>query len=73
MIRGTLFLGASAEIIAQVSEKMPPSVFKSKPVRVALPDTPVPACSEATYYHDSEAVVKVAAAMMGITMKGAIA
>lgn len=67
------FLGASAEIIAKVSERIAPSVFKSKPVRIALPDTPVPACSEATYYHDSEAVAKVAAAMMGITMKGAIA
>lgn len=61
---GHTFLGAGAEIVAQVMEQLHPSVLKSKPVRVGLPDTPIPASSESTYYVSTDNIVKIAMNMM---------
>jgi pyruvate dehydrogenase E1 component beta subunit len=52
--------GSAAEIISRVMELVPVSALKASPVRVALPDTPVPASSEATYFFTHEQVVKLA-------------
>lgn len=59
----TLF-GASAEIVTKVVEKLPPSKIKSFPVRVGLPDSPVPASSESTYYSTPEDITAIATKMM---------
>jgi pyruvate/2-oxoglutarate/acetoin dehydrogenase E1 component len=52
--------GSATEIISRVTELVPVSAFKASPVRVALPDTPVPASSESTYFFTPEQVVKLA-------------
>ena len=63
------FCGAGAEIITQLVESLPPSVLKAKPVRVGLPDTPIPASSESTYYASPNCIVKLVAKMMGVNLK----
>ena len=53
---GHLSYGAAAEIVAATVERVPPAAMKAPPARVALPDEPVPACSEKTYYPGPETV-----------------
>jgi len=62
---GHLSYGAAAEIVAATAERVPPGAMKAPPARVALPDVPVPACSEKTYYPGPETVADRAAALMG--------
>lgn len=64
--------GASGEVIAKVCEALPPAYFKTSPVRLALPDTPVPAASEATYYLGPNDIVRAAVDMIGVRTKGAV-
>ena len=59
----TLF-GASSEIVSQVVEKSPLSIFKAPPVRVGLPDFPTPASSEETYYFKPKDITAIAIKMM---------
>lgn len=44
--------GLAGEVVAAVSEQLPPGVFKSSPQRVTLPDSPAPTSKplEAAYY-----------------------
>lgn len=44
--------GLAAEIITGVSERVPPSAFKTAPIRITLPDAPAPAAKtlEAAFY-----------------------
>ena len=59
----TLF-GASAEVITRVMEKLSPSKIKSPPVRVGLPDSPIPASSEETYYFKPKDITAIATKMI---------
>jgi len=56
--------GSAAEVISRVMELVPVSALKASPVRVALPDTPVPASSESTYFFTHEQIVKLAKKLM---------
>ncbi len=56
--------GSAAEIVSRVMELVPVSALKASPARVALPDTPVPASSESTYFFTQEQVVKAARRLM---------
>lgn len=52
--------GLAAEIIAGVSEKIPPSCWKDSPIRITLPDAPAPTSSalEAIYYIDAQRIAQ---------------
>jgi len=56
--------GSAAEVVSRVAELVEPSAFKASPARVALPDTPVPASSESTYFFTHEQVVRAARRLM---------
>jgi pyruvate/2-oxoglutarate/acetoin dehydrogenase E1 component len=60
----TLF-GVGGEVIAQTLSGVGPGAFKAAPARIGLPDTPVPACSESTYYPGPRDVVSAARALVG--------
>ncbi|MGO8704407.1 MAG: alpha-ketoacid dehydrogenase subunit beta [Candidatus Brocadiia bacterium] len=60
----TLF-GVGGEIIAQTLSAIGPGAFKAAPGRIGLPDTPVPACSESTYYPGPRDIVSAARALVG--------
>ncbi len=47
---GHVQFGASGEIVAQVLETAGPRAFRAAPVRIGMPDSPVPGCSESTYF-----------------------
>ena len=57
---GHVQYGIGGEIIAQVLERVAPASLKASPQRIGTPDTPVPACSESTYYPGSDDVVTAA-------------
>jgi acetoin:2,6-dichlorophenolindophenol oxidoreductase subunit beta len=50
--------GMGGEIIARVAESIEPSAWRSRPMRVTLPDAPAPtsAALEALYYPDARAI-----------------
>ncbi len=52
--------GFSSEIITSVVEKLNPEIFKSSPIRIALPDAPAPTSRflEKNYYFDEKDVVE---------------
>ncbi|MDE3038795.1 MAG: alpha-ketoacid dehydrogenase subunit beta, partial [Pseudomonadota bacterium] len=52
--------GLAAEIIAGVCERVPPSQFKSAPLRITLPDAPAPGSGalEAIYYPTPERIAE---------------
>ena len=54
---GHIQFGATGEIVSQVLERVGPAAFKAAPRRIGTPDTPVPACSESTYYPGPNDVV----------------
>jgi pyruvate dehydrogenase E1 component beta subunit len=56
-----LGFGASGEIISRIFEKVSLGVFKGPPIRIGLPDSPIPAASEATYYYSSEDIKNIVA------------
>lgn len=47
---GHTLYGAASEIITRLLEALPPSKLASQPIRIGLPDTPIPASSESTYF-----------------------
>lgn len=51
--------GFAAELIAIVTETVDPKIFRSKPIRFSLPDSPAPASRslEETYYHSANTIV----------------
>ncbi len=59
----TLF-GVGGEIIAQTLSSVGPGAFKAAPRRIGLPDTPVPACSESTYFPGPREIVSAARAQV---------
>jgi pyruvate dehydrogenase E1 component beta subunit len=67
------FLGTGAEIITQLVETLPPLVLRTKPVRVGLPDIPIPASSESTYYASPDCIVRIVTNMMGSHLKKEVA
>lgn len=56
---GHALYGASSEIITRVLEVIPPSKLLSQPIRVGLPDTPIPASSERTYYVSPDEIASI--------------
>jgi acetoin:2,6-dichlorophenolindophenol oxidoreductase subunit beta len=50
--------GVAGEMIARVAESIPPSAWRSRPMRITLPDAPAPtsAALEALYYPDARAI-----------------
>lgn len=52
--------GASGEIVAQVLENVGPRKLKAAPIRIGTPDSPVPACSEQTYFPNQYDIVAAA-------------
>ena len=60
---GHLQFGASGEIVAQVLERIAPADLKAPPRRIGTPDSPVPACSESTYYPTIDDIVSAAVAV----------
>lgn len=58
--------GMAGEIIARTAEYVHPSLFKTRPQRVTLPDSPAPTSSklERIYYPSVENIAKVALKMM---------
>ena len=61
---GHVSFGAAGEIVAATVERVSPSAMRASPARVALPDVPVPACSEKTYYPGPETVADRVRAML---------
>jgi pyruvate dehydrogenase E1 component beta subunit len=59
--------GLAGEVIASVAEKLPPTVFKSAPRRITLPDAPAPTSKplEKAYYFDSTHVAAAARQLLG--------
>jgi len=64
---GHTFLGVGAEVVAQVMEQLPAPALKSAPVRIGLPDMPVPAASESTYYTSPGEVVERVRALVDVS------
>lgn len=58
--------GMSAEVIAAVSERVPPQRLRDSPVRVTLPNAPAPSSRalEKIYYPDADRVAEAALEMM---------
>ncbi len=56
---GHTLYGASSEIITKLLEAVPPSKLISQPIRVGLPDTPIPASSERTYYVNPDEIASI--------------
>lgn len=56
---GHTLYGASSEIITRLLETLPASKLISKPIRIGLPDTPIPASSESTYFVTPDAVASI--------------
>ncbi len=54
---GHVQYGIGGEVIAQVAERVSPGAFQMPPRRIGMPDTPVPACSESTYYPGVDDIV----------------
>ena len=54
---GHIQFGPSGEIVSQVLESVGPAALTAAPRRIGMPDTPVPACSESTYYPGVDDVV----------------
>lgn len=54
---GHVQFGASGEIVAQVLERVGVGALKVAPIRLGMPATPVPACSESTYFPGVDDVV----------------
>jgi len=52
--------GPTGEIVFQVIENVGPTALKAAPVRVGMPDTPVPACSEQTFFPGPDEIVMLA-------------
>jgi len=59
--------GMAAEVIASVSEALPPSAFKASPRRLTLPDAPAPTSKplEKAYYFGADEVTAAALAILG--------
>ncbi|MCK4602624.1 MAG: alpha-ketoacid dehydrogenase subunit beta [Phycisphaerae bacterium] len=60
---GHVQYGITGEIVAQVLERITPVELKATVRRLGIPDTPVPACSESTYYPGPDDVVAAATEM----------
>lgn len=60
---GHVQYGIGGEIIAQVLQQVGPTSFRAAPRRIGMPDSPVPACSELTFYPSPEDVVAVAVSL----------
>ena len=58
--------GLAGEVIAGAAERLDPAVWRSRPVRIALPDAPAPTSRplEATYYPTAEHVTSAVLAMV---------
>lgn len=58
--------GLAGEIIASVSEKLPPPIFKKPPVRITLPFAPAPTASalEKIYYPTKNEILNAAKKLM---------
>lgn len=58
--------GLSAEVIALASEGLPPSVFRSAPARITLPDAPAPTSRvlEEAYYPTTDRITSVALGLL---------
>jgi len=58
--------GMSAEVLAAVTERVPPQRLRSRPVRVTLPSAPAPSSKvlEKLYYPDADRVVEAALKML---------
>jgi pyruvate dehydrogenase E1 component beta subunit len=59
--------GMSAETIAAVAERVPPSALKASPVRITLPSAPAPTSRvlESVYYPSAEDVSRAALELVG--------
>ncbi|MCE5327930.1 MAG: hypothetical protein LLG01_16100 [Planctomycetaceae bacterium] len=57
--------GVCGEVIARVLEEVPPRRLKASPVRIGLPDSPVPACGETAYFPGPADIAKAAASLVG--------
>ncbi len=62
---GHALYGASAEIITRLLETIPTSKLVSPPIRVGLPDTPIPASSERTYYVSPDEIASIVKRTLG--------
>jgi acetoin:2,6-dichlorophenolindophenol oxidoreductase subunit beta len=60
--------GMAGEVIASVAEGVEASAWRSRPMRVTLPDAPAPtsAALEATYYPDAELITKAVLKSFGM-------
>ena len=56
--------GAAAEIVAAALGRLAPAKLKAPPVRIALPDLPVPACCEQRYYPGPPDIVRAVVNML---------
>jgi pyruvate/2-oxoglutarate/acetoin dehydrogenase E1 component len=61
--------GLAGEVIARVSESLPPSAWRAAPARITLPDAPAPTSRalEQLYYPDLEAVLSRIGSFFGVT------
>lgn len=59
--------GMAGEIVAAVAERLEPSAFRTRPIRVALPDAPAPTSRalEEIYYPDRDTVIAAARRSVG--------
>ena len=61
---GHVAYGATAEVVAATLGKLAPAELKAPPVRIALPDLPVPACCEQQYYPGPRDIVRAVVGML---------
>ena len=58
---GHIQFGTTGEIVAQVLEGVGPAALKATPKRIGMPDSPVPACCESSYFPGPNDIVNAAA------------
>lgn len=64
---GHVEYGVAGEVIARVLELAGPGVLRSAPKRLGMPASPVPACSESTYYPGPGDIVSAVLRLTGCT------